>query len=107
MAKKQPGTFADLYDVEQRVHAPRAGRPRRKKPRKQVTLYLTQEQEEALTDLHHDLRKQFTVDRSDIAGFALEVVTTICTKHNELSDFQNFESLKVHIADLLENWLEE
>ena len=103
MAKKQPGTFADLYDVEQSIHAPRSGRPRRKRPRKQVTLYLTQEQEEALADLHYAWRKQFKVDRSDIAGLALEVMTTLCTKHNELLDFQNFESLKVHILRQLED----
>lgn len=103
MAKKQPGTFADLYDVEQSIHAPRSGRPRRKKPRKQVTLYLTQEQEETLADLHHDLRKQFKVDRSDLAGFALEVMSAVCARHNELSNFQNFESLKVHLLRQLES----
>ena len=102
MTKKQPGTFADLYDVEQSIHAPRAGRPRRKKPRKQVTLYLTQEQEEALADLHHEWRKQFKVDRSDIAGLALEIMTVLSAKHNELSDFRNFESLKVHFLRQLE-----
>jgi hypothetical protein len=103
MAKKQPGTFADLYDVEQNIHTPRSGRPRRKKPRKQVTLYLTQEQEETLGDLHHTWRKQFKVDRSDIAGLALEVMTTLCAKHNELSDFQNLESLKVYLLEQLGN----
>jgi len=103
MAKKQPGTFADLYDVEQSIHTPRAGRPRRRKPRKQVTLYLTQEQEEALADLHYALRKQFKVDRSDIAGFALELLAQLSTQHNGLSDFKNFESLKVYISEQLEH----
>ena len=103
MAKKQPGTFADLYDVERSIHAPRSGRPRRKTPRKQVTLYLTQEQEETLADLHHAWRKQFKVDRSDIAGLALEVLAAISAQHNELSDFRNFESLKVHILEQQDN----
>ena len=103
MAKKQPGTFADLYDVERSVHTPRSGRPRRKTPRKQVTLYLTQEQEEALADLHHIWRKQFKVDRSDIAGFAIEMLSTMSARHNELLDFRTFESLKVHLVKLLED----
>jgi hypothetical protein len=107
MAKKQPGTFADLYDVEQSVHTPRAGRPRRKSPRKQVTLYLTQEQEEALADLHHTWRKQFKVDRSDITGLALEAITTFSARHNELSNFQDFESLKVHILKQLQDGTKE
>ena len=95
----QRGTFADLYDTEQRVRVTRPGRPRSKKKRKQVTLYLTEEQEDALSDLHHNWRKEFKVDRSDIAGLALELLETIAHKNNGLLDFQNFESLKVYILE--------
>jgi hypothetical protein len=95
----QRGTFADLYDTEQRVRGTRPGRPRSKKKRKQVTLYLTEEQEDALSDLHHNWRKEFKVDRSDIAGLALELLETIAHKNNGLLDFQNFESLKVYILE--------
>lgn len=102
MVKKQPGTFADLYDVEQTIRTTRSGRPRRKQPRKQVTLYLTQEQEEALADLHYEWRKHFRVDRSDIVGLAIDVFVQLATKHNELSDFQNFESLKVYLLENLQ-----
>jgi hypothetical protein len=99
MPQPQRGTFADLYDTEQRVRPARPGRPRSKKKRKQVTLYLTQDQEEVLADLHHEWRKQFKVDRSDIAGLALELLDLVVEKNNGLSDFQNFESLKVYITD--------
>lgn len=95
----QRGTFADLYDTEQRVRVTRPGRPRSKKKRKQVTLYLTEEQEDALSNLHHNWRKEFKVDRSDIAGLALELLETIAHKNNGLLDFQNFESLKVYILE--------
>jgi hypothetical protein len=98
MPQPQRGTFADLYDTEQRVRPARPGRPRSRTKRKQVTLYLTQEQEEVLSDLHHEWRKQFKVDRSDIAGLALELLEVIVGKNNGLSDFQNFESLKVYIT---------
>ena len=98
MPQPQRGTFADLYDTEQRVRTIRSGRPRSKKRRKQVTLYLTKEQEEALSDLHHTWRKQFKVDRSDIAGLALELLAIIAEKNNGLLDFQNLESLKVYIT---------
>jgi hypothetical protein len=99
MPQPQRGTFADLYDTEQRVRAARPGRPRRKEPRKQVTLYLTQQQEEALSDLHHTWRKQFKIDRSDVAGLAIELLSDVLKGNNELLDIKNLESLKVHIAE--------
>lgn len=102
MPQPQRGTFADLYDTEQRVQAARPGRPRRKEPRKQVTLYLTQQQEEALSDMHHTWRKQFKVDRSDIAGLAIEILSQVLQESNGLFDFKNLESLKVHIAEEIE-----
>ena len=101
MPQTQRGTFADLYDTEQRVRATRPGRPRSKKRRKQVTLYLTQEQEEALSDMHHLWRKRFKVDRSDIAGLAIELLDNIMEGDNGILDFQNFESLKIYISEEL------
>ena len=98
MPQPQRGTFADLYDTEQRVRASRPGRPRRKTKRKQVTLYLTPEQEETLSDLHHVWKKKIKVDRSDIAGLAIELLSTLADKEDGLLDFQNFESLKVHLV---------
>lgn len=103
MSPKQPGTFADLYEVEQTLRATKSGRPRRKQPRKQVTLHLTQEQEEALSDMHHTLHKQFSIDRSDLAGFAIELLAGLVTEHNEISNFQNFESLKFNILKRIQD----
>jgi hypothetical protein len=102
MSEPQRGTFADLYDAEQRVKTTRAGRPRSKKKRKQFTLYLTKEQEEALADLHHDWRKQIKVDRSDIAGLAIQVLDALAREKGDILDFQNFKSLKVQILGLLD-----
>jgi tRNA U38,U39,U40 pseudouridine synthase TruA len=97
MPKPQRGTFADLYNTEQLVKAKRAGRPRGQKKRKQFTLYLTEEQAEVLADLQHVWSKQFKVDRSDIAGLALEVLEAVVQQETGLLDFQNFESLKFQI----------
>ena len=102
MPQPPRGTFADLYDTEQRVRASKTGRPRSKRKRKQVTLYLTPEQEEALSDLHHVWKKQIKVDRSDIAGLAIELLSTLAEKQNGLLDFQNFESLKVRLVEEVE-----
>jgi hypothetical protein len=99
MPQPQRGTFADLYDTEQRVRAARPGRPRRKVPRKQVTLYLTKQQEDALSDMHHSWRKQFKVDRSDIAGLAIELLSEVVEDGKGILDIKNLESLKVHIAE--------
>ena len=95
----QRGTFADLYTTEQRVRPSRSGRPRSKKKRKQVTIYLTEEQEQALSDLHYQWKKQFKVDRSDIAGLAIEALSNLAQKNGGLLDFGNFESLKVHTLE--------
>ncbi len=102
MPQPPRGTFADLYDTEQRVTRTRPGRPRNKTKRKQVTLYLTPDQEEALSDLHYALKKRIKVDRSDIAGMAIELLTTLVDKGNGLLDFQNFESLKVRLFEGIE-----
>lgn len=99
MPQPTRGTFAELYEVEQQVRATRPGRPRKKMKRKQVTLYLTPEQEEALTDLHYRLKKQIKVDRSDIAGLAIELLADLTERSNGLLDFRNFESLKVHLFE--------
>jgi hypothetical protein len=99
MPQPKRGTFADLYDTEQRTRPTRPGRPRSPKKRKQVTLYLTQEQEEALSDLHHTWRKEIKVDRSDIAGLAIELLSAITERHDGLLDFSSFESLKVYIME--------
>jgi len=103
MPQPQRGTFADLYDTEQRVKATRPGRPRSKKKRKQVTLYLTKEQEEALSDLHHVWRKRIKIDRSDIAGLAIEILAKLAEDDLGLLDFKNFESLKVQVFRTLES----
>ncbi len=99
MPQPPRGTFADLYETEKLVRTTRPGRPRSKKKRKQVTLYLTAEQEEALADLHHVWKKRVKVDRSDIAGLAIEMLGALATESNGLLDFQNFESLKVHLLE--------
>ena len=102
MPQPQRGTFADLYDTEKRVRKARPGRPRREQPRKQVTIYLTREQEEALSDMHHSWRKRFKVDRSDIVGLAIEVLSDVIGVNTGLLDVKNLESLKVHIDEEIE-----
>ena len=49
--------------------------------------------------MHHSWRKQFKVDRSDIAGLAIELLSDLIEARNGILDVQNFESLKVHIAE--------
>ena len=102
MPQPQRGTFADLYDTEQRVRSTRTGRPRRKVKRKQVTLYLTPEQEDALSFLHYTWKKEVKVDRSDIAGLAIELLRAIVDREDGHLDFQTFESLKFQILEEIE-----
>ena len=99
MPQPTRGTFAELYDTEQRVRPSRTGRPKSRVRRKQVTLYLTPEQEEALSDLHHEWKKQIKVDRSDLAGLAIELLTKLAASQDGLLDFRDFESLKVQLLE--------
>ena len=99
MPQPTKGTFAELYDTEQRVRPSRSGRPKRQVKRKQVTLYLTPEQEEALSDLHHAWKKQIKVDRSDLVGLAIEILQKLAVDQDGLLDFRTFESLKVHLLE--------
>ena len=101
MSQPPRGTFADLYRAEQEGRAARLGRPRRRKKRKQVTLYLTPEQEEMLSDLHHSWRKRFKVDRSDIAGLGIEVLAALIVREGGILEFGDFESLKFHLLEKL------
>lgn len=96
MPEPKKGTFADLYEAERRTRPRRPGRPRSKKERLQTTIYLTPEQRGLLDEMHFLWRKQFKVDRSDIAGLGLEVLHLL-GEDLKISDFQDFESLKVHI----------
>lgn len=90
-----------MYDVEQRIKPSRLGRPRRAQSRKQVTLYLTSEQDNILSDLQHSWSKQFKIDRSDIAGLAIQLLEHLVENKNEILDFTTFESLKVYILEQL------
>jgi hypothetical protein len=103
MPSHEPGTFAELYEAEQQAGAIRPGRPHRKLPRRQFTFYLTLEQEDALSDLHHAWRKRFKVDRSDIVGLAIEVLALLEKKDGRISKFSKFESLKVRYKEELES----
>jgi len=94
---KKKGTFADLYEAERRVRPTRPGRPRSRRQRTQTTAYLTPEQKEMLNDLHYAWNKQFKVDRSDIVGLGIEMLTHMVSTL-DVSAFQTFESLKVQIS---------
>jgi hypothetical protein len=49
--------------------------------------------------MHHSWRKQFKVDRSDIAGLAIELLSEVVEDGKGILDIKNLESLKVHIAE--------
>ena len=100
MTETKKGTFADLYETELRVRPKRAGRPRTAHRRMQTTVYLTPEQREILGDLHYRWQKQFKVDRSEIAGLALELLAEL-SQNIELSDFSTFERLKFQMSKTL------
>jgi hypothetical protein len=79
-ARAGQGTFAKLYDVQeelsQRGLKP-LGRPRKKVRRKPTTIHLTQSEMRKLSKLHLLVNEHFSINRSELVGVAIDVLTVL------------------------------
>jgi len=88
-------TFADLYDVQEelgRRGVKPMGRPRNKIQRKPTTVYLTKEETMMLRRLHLTLNEHISVNRSQIIGMAVELISDLVSAHDE--DGELFEGVR-------------
>lgn len=85
-SREDGGTFAQLYDVqEQKSKRPikSLGRPPKKVQRKPTTIHLTQNENRNLSRLHLLINDHFTINRSEIAGVAIDLMTALFEKKGE------------------------
>ena len=71
------GTFAQLYDVHEelsRRNTKPLGRPPKKVRRKPTTVHLTPSESRNLTKLQLQASEQFTVNRSELTGIAIDLL---------------------------------
>lgn len=85
-ARAGQGTFAKLYDVQeelsQRGLKP-LGRPRKKVRRKPTTIHLTQSEMRKLSKLHLLVNEHFSINRSELVGVAIDVLTVLIEEKSE------------------------
>src|SRR5512134_116854 len=78
--KERQGTFAQLYDVQEelsRRNAKPLGRPPKKVQRKPTTVHLTKSEARNLNKLHLTVSEYFTVNRSELVGVAIDILTLL------------------------------
>jgi len=74
------GTFAQLYDVQEQLsrrNSKPLGRPPKKVQRKPTTIHLTKSEARSLSKLHLQFNEYFSVNRSELVGIAIDVLTLL------------------------------
>ena len=85
-ASDSKGTFAQLYDVHEelsRRNTKPLGRPPKKVRRKPTTVHLTPSESRNLTRLQMQTSEQFTINRSELTGVAIDLLTLIIEKNSD------------------------
>jgi hypothetical protein len=105
-----PGTFAQLYDVHEemsRRNTKPLGRPPKKVQRKPTTIHLTQAESRSLSKMHLLINEQFSANRSELVGLAIEVLGALIAKGGDdffqQSDIQDIEALRQNIIDFVKS----
>jgi hypothetical protein len=108
--KERQGTFAQLYDVQEelsRRNTKPLGRPPKKVQRKPTTVHLTKSEARNLNKLHLVVNEHFTVNRSELVGVAIDVLTLLLEEKgkNTLNEVQvrDVEALRKTIFDFLKS----
>ena len=84
------GTFAQLYDVQEelsRRNAKPLGRPPKKVQRKPTTIHLTQAENRNLSKLHLLVNDQFSINRSELVGVAIDALSVLMEEKGMVFDF--------------------
>lgn len=99
------GTFAQLYDVHEELSRKNnrpLGRPPKKVRRKPTTIHLTQSESRSLSKLQLQTSEYFSVNRSEIVGVAIELLSIVMEKNGEnlvrkaeLADLEGFRQVVI------------
>ncbi len=106
---ERQGTFAQLYDVQEQLNRRQSkplGRPPKKIQRKPTTIHLTKSEVKNLNKLHMAVGEQFSVNRSELVGLAIDVLAALLEekgkkKAAEISQIQDMEAFYQYIFDFL------
>jgi hypothetical protein len=106
--REEGGTFAQLYDVQEelsRRNARPIGRPKKRIQRKPTTIHLTPSENRSLSKLQLLVNEQFSVNRSELAGVAIDVLAALMEQKGirslEKSHIQDLEQFRQLILDFV------
>jgi hypothetical protein len=108
--RERQGTFAQLYDVQEelsRRNAKPLGRPPKKVQRKPTTVHLTKSEARNLNKLHLTVSEYFTVNRSELVGVAIDILTLLLEERgkNVMNEVQirDVEALRQVISEFVKS----
>ena len=103
------GTFAQLYDVQEELsqrHTKPLGRPPKKVQRKPTTIHLTQSEIRSLSQLHLLVNDHFSINRSELVGVAIDVLSTIVEKQGDKAldqaHVRDLDSFREYVASFID-----
>lgn len=104
------GTFAKLYDVHEQLsqrNTKPLGRPRKKIQRKPTTVHLTQSEIRSLSQLHLALNEQFSANRSELVGVAVDILALLLQEKEDKitkgAEIQNLEDFRQMVYDFIKS----
>jgi hypothetical protein len=110
LTREGQGTFAQLYDVQEQLSrrgAKPLGRPPKKVQRKPTTVHLTKTEARNLNKLHLLVNEQLSVNRSELVGVAIDVLTLLLEGRGknvvEMGQIQDIETFRQVISDFVKS----
>jgi hypothetical protein len=110
VTREGQGTFAQLYDVQEQLNrrgAKPLGRPPKKIQRKPTTVHLTKTEARNLNKLHLLVNEQFSVNRSELVGVAIDVLTLLLEERGmnvvEQGQIRDIESFRQVLSDFVKS----
>ncbi len=108
--RNEPGTFAQLYDVQEELsqrNLKPLGRPRKKIRRKPTTVHLTQPEMRNLSTLHLLVNDHLSINRSELVGIAVDALTCLIEEKGEIfvqdGEVRDVEVLRQLVIDFIKS----
>ena len=110
VSREGQGTFAELYDVQEQLNRRNTkplGRPPKKVQRKPTTVHLTKGESRNLNKLHLLVSEQFSVNRSELVGIAIDALTLLLEEKGKneagIAQLQDIEAFRRFISDFIKS----
>ena len=110
VAREGQGTFAQLYDVQEQMskrNTKPLGRPPKRVQRKPTTIHLTKSEARNLNKLHLLMSEQFSVNRSELVGVAIDILTLLVEEKSkdaiENTQIRDIETFRQFFYDFIKS----